>query len=153
MAKPQSVVSSVAAIKRKKAEIADLEAGIREARALELATLYRRYGFASPEAFILAVRKALRAGASKKPESSSKRRGKRFWGRRKQRVALTPQLKAQVAALLEQKTPLVGIAKQLHLSLSSVMKIKRGLQTRDGGAEPVAAETVSAVAAAAGTPQ
>ncbi len=125
-----------------KAKVAELENSLEKEIKQKLSRLHAEFGFSDLESFIKALKyaagasrpgrkpgrpaKAAKAAkveapkapkAEKAPKAAGKKRGKR--------ARLTPELKAQVKALVEAGKTGAVIAKELGISLPSVQNIKK----------------------------
>ena len=102
-----------------KARVAKLEQSIAAELSRELASLPRKYGFASPQAFI----KAVRAVAGKTIVAA----GRKVASKRRKRAVITADTKARVKSLVEAGKTGGEIAKSVGISLPSVQNIKKEL--------------------------
>jgi DNA-binding NarL/FixJ family response regulator len=106
-----------------KQRAAALEADVAAERTHALASLPNEYGFDSVDTFIAAVRAAGGAGdASRKPSSTGPKTTKR-----KRRVKITNETRAEVKKLVRDGKTGAQIAKQVGISLPSVQNIKKAL--------------------------
>jgi transposase len=107
-----------------KAKIAVLERAIAKRLNKELASLHGKYGFASIEEFIGAIREA--SGAPRKG-----RRGRPAKAvdrvKRRKRAVITDETRAGVKKLVEAGKTGSQIAKSLGISLPSVQNIKKAM--------------------------
>jgi hypothetical protein len=111
-----------------RAKLANLEQSIADELGKELAGLPEKYGFASADDFIDAVRSATGAGRTSRRSRRGRGRppGKKAGGRRK-RAVITDETRAQVKKLVEGGKTGAEIAKSLGISLPSVQNIKKAL--------------------------
>lgn len=102
-----------------KAKVSELEAVMAKERRARLVNLHKELGFESSKELIAALRKAP-AGESRPAASAGKRpRGKRS--------RITPEMKQELKALVNDGKTGKQIAKQLGISLPSVQNIKKEL--------------------------
>jgi len=113
------VINKIRLLKTTKAKVAKLEQSIKAQLAKELASLPRKYGFSSSQAFL----KAVRAVAGKAIVSA----GKKVAGKRRKRAVITADTKAKVKSLVEAGKTGGEIAKAVGISLPSVQNIKKEL--------------------------
>jgi|ERR1035437_4873010 hypothetical protein len=113
------VLNKIRLLRTTRAKVAKLEQSIAAALSRELASLPRKYGFASPQAFI----KAVRAVAGKAMVSA----GKKVAGKRRKRAVITAATKAKVKSLVEAGRTGGEIARSVGISLPSVQNIKKEL--------------------------
>jgi DNA-binding NarL/FixJ family response regulator len=100
-----------------------LEAAVAAERTHALASLPNEYGFDSVDEFIAAIRVAGgTGGASPKPSSTGPKTTKR-----KRRVKITNQTRAEVKKLVQAGKTGAQIAKEVGISLPSVHNIKKAL--------------------------
>ncbi|HTQ31700.1 MAG TPA: helix-turn-helix domain-containing protein [Opitutaceae bacterium] len=86
----------------------------------ELASLYKKYGFESPQALIKAIKDSAggrRASRAAKPAGARKRK----------RAKITPEMKQKLKSQVEAGKTGTEIAKALGISLPSVQNIKKEL--------------------------
>jgi len=113
------VTNKIKQLTATKAKIIKLEKSIAAQLARELAALPRKYGFASTQAFIKAVRAAGGKGkGAAKPKAGGKRR---------KRAVITADTKAKVKALVQAGKTGAEVAKAAGISLPSVQNIKKEL--------------------------
>jgi hypothetical protein len=103
-----------------RAKAAALEQQIATERNQELAALPSRYGFASANEFIAAVRAASDRRRGRKP-------GAKKAGGRKARAVITDEMRAEVKKLVAAGKTGAEIAAALKISLPSVQNIKKAL--------------------------
>ena len=101
------VVNKIRLLRSTKAKVAKLEQSIAAELSRELASLPRKYGFSSPQAFIKAVRVVA--------------------GKRRKRAVITADTKAKVKSLVEAGKTGGEIARAVGISLPSVQNIKKEL--------------------------
>jgi DNA invertase Pin-like site-specific DNA recombinase len=114
------VSSKLKELEATRAKLASLEEEVQSELKKELAALPGKYGFASPEAFIEAVRAATGARRGR-PAAKAAGRSRRH------RAVITDETRAQVKKLVEGGKTGAEIAKQLGISLPSVQNIKKAL--------------------------
>ena len=102
-----------------KAKVAKLEKAIAAQLSRELASLPRKYGFSSPQAFL----KAFRSVAGDALVSA----GNKVGGKRRKRAIITADTKAQVKNLVIAGKTGGEIAKAIGISLPSVQNLKKEL--------------------------
>ena len=109
-----------------KAKMAALEKSIAKGLGKELATLHKKFGFASLAEFI----KALKVSAGSGPRRKG-RRGRPAKAtdkvKRRKRAVITDETRASVKKLVEAGKTGSQIAKSLGISLPSVQNIKKAL--------------------------
>ncbi len=113
------VINKLRLLETTKAKVAKLEQAIRSEMARELASLPRKYGFSSTQAFLKAVRSV--AG------NSMVKAGKKLAGKRRKRAVITAATKAKVKELVTAGKTGSEIAKAVGISLPSVQNIKKEL--------------------------
>jgi len=87
----------------------------------ELASLYKKYGFESPQALIKAIKGSV--GGRRAGRAAAKPAG----GRRRKRAKITPEIKQKLKSQVEAGKTGTEIAKSLGISLPSVQNIKKEL--------------------------
>jgi transposase len=109
-----------------KAKIASLERAIAKRLSKELASLPTKYGFASLEEFVGALRDATGGGSASKG-----RRGRPAKAvdkvKRRKRAVITEETRANVKKLVESGKTGSQVAKILGISLPSVQNIKKAI--------------------------
>lgn len=117
-----------------RAKLASLEQAVRSELSKELGGLPGKYGFASVEEFVSAVRQASGGGARRRgrpPKSAAKAAtgvGRGAPGRkRRRRAKITDETRAQLKKMVESGKTGGEIAKALGISLPSVQNIKKAL--------------------------
>ncbi len=125
-----------------RAKLASLELSIASELNKELASLPAKYGFASAEDFVTAVRAASggRASAPAATKGAGRRRGRPAGstakkaaaaapsgGKRRKRAVITDETRTQVKKMVEGGKTGAEIAKNLGISLPSVQNIKKAL--------------------------
>lgn|SRR6185312_14956824 len=113
------VTNKIKLLESTKAKVAELEKAIKAELSRELATLHRKYGFPTPQAFI----KAVRAVAGDAMVSA----GNRVAGKRRTRAVITSETKAKVKELVQAGKTGGEIARAVGISLPSVQNIKKEL--------------------------
>jgi hypothetical protein len=113
------VTNKIKLLKTTKAKVAKLEQAIKREMARELASLPRKYGFSSTQAFLDAVRSV--AGRS------LLKGGKKIAGQRRKRAVITAATKAKVKELVTAGKTGSEVAKAVGISLPSVQNIKKAL--------------------------
>lgn len=115
--------SSFKELEAARAKLAELEKSIAAELPAELRTLPGKYGFASADEFIAAVRNATggRRGRSKGTVA------KATPGKRRKRAIITDETRAQVKKMVGEEKSGSEIAKALGISLPSVQNIKKAL--------------------------
>ena len=117
---PVMVTDVIRELKAAKAKVAELETTLAKERRQTLAGLPSEYGFDSLEDFIKAVRDAsgsVRRGRGAKKAVKAEKRGKR--------ARITPDLKEQVKAAVQDGKTGAAIAKEFGISVPSVQNIKK----------------------------
>lgn len=104
-----------------KAKVAELERAIAAELRNELAALPNRYGFASTEAFLKAVRSAGSKWRGRQPVAA------KGPVKRRKRASITDEIRAQVKKLAEEGKTGNEIARATGISLPSVQNIKKAL--------------------------
>ena len=121
------VTDKIKELEETKAKVVALEASIAEQLNKELAELPAKYGFATVEAFIKAV-KALAGGKSTKPRKAKVAKAPGAEGKvRRPRAVITDETRAKVKALVEAGKTGAEIAAEVGISLPSVQNIKKAL--------------------------
>lgn len=111
-----------------RAKLASLEESIQSELHKELAQLPAKYGFASADDFIDALRAATGAGRGRRGRKARSAAAKKGPGRkRRTRAVITDETRAQVKKLVEAGKTGGEIAKTLGISLPSVQNIKKAL--------------------------
>ena len=113
------VINKIKLLENTKAKVAKLEKSIAAQLSRELAALPKKYGFASYQDFL----KAMRASAGKAMVSA----GNKVAGKRRKRAVITADTKAKVKALVGAGKTGNEIAKAVGISLPSVQNIKKEL--------------------------
>lgn len=113
------VTNKIKLLESTKAKVAMLEQSIKAELSRELASLHRKYGFPTPQAFI----KAVRAVAGRAIVSA----GKKVRGKRRKRAVITADTKAKVKQLVQAGKTGNQIASAVGISLPSVQNIKKEL--------------------------
>ena len=113
------VTNKIKLLESTKAKVAQLERSIKAELSRELASLPRKYGFATPQEFI----KAMRAVTGRAMISA----GKRVAGKRRKRAVITAETKAKVKELVQAGKTGGEIARTVGISLPSVQNIKKEL--------------------------
>ncbi len=114
------VINKIRLLETTKAKVAKLEQSIKAQLSRELASLPRKYGFASYDEFL----RAFRAAAGKSLVSA----GKTVAGkRRRKRAVITADTKAKVKSLVAAGKTGNEIARTVGISLPSVQNIKKEL--------------------------
>jgi hypothetical protein len=123
---PTMVTKQIKELEVTKAKIAALEKSIAKGLGKELATLHKKFGFASLAEFI----KALKVSAGSGPRRKG-RRGRPAKAtdkvKRRKRAVITDETRASVKKLVEAGKTGSQIAKSLGISLPSVQNIKKAL--------------------------
>lgn len=104
-----------------RAKLAELESTLAADLRAELASLPKKYGFDSVDAFA----KAVRAASGKKRGAGG--RGRKTASGRKPRATITDETRAEVKKLVNAGKTGAEIAKALEISLPSVQNIKKAL--------------------------
>jgi DNA-binding NarL/FixJ family response regulator len=125
MAIPTALTQNIIKLKQLRLQLSGLEAQVQQALPKELASLHLRYGFSEQSDFIKAVRAAVRKPGTRKVAQPAKNAPRKARKARKQRVTITDEIRARVAALVAQAQTNQQIAKQLNLSIPTVIKIKK----------------------------
>lgn len=118
---PKIVSTKLKELEAARAKLASLEAAVRQELNKELAALPAKYGFASAEAFV----EAIRAATGSRP-----RRGRPAGAggkKRRARAVITDETRAMVKKLVENGKTGAQIAEQVGISLPSVQNIKKAL--------------------------
>lgn len=105
-------------------KVRELETAIASERNQQLAALPAKFGFESPEAFIVAFRAASGKRRGRKP-GVAKAAGKP--GAKRKRATITDSTRAEVKKLVESGKSGAEIAKAVGISLPSVQNIKKAL--------------------------
>jgi len=113
------VINKIRLLETTKAKVAKLEQSIKAQLSRELAALPRKYGFASYDDFLRAVR----AAAGKSLVSA----GRKVAGKRRRRAVITADTKAKVKSLVTAGKTGNEIARAVGISLPSVQNIKKEL--------------------------
>ena len=113
------VTNKIKLLESTRAKVAKLEQSIAAELSRELASLPRKYGFPTPQAFI----KAVRASAGRALVSA----GNRVGGKRRKRAVITSDTKAKVKDLVRAGRTGSQIATAVGISLPSVQNIKKEL--------------------------
>ena len=117
------VINKIKLLEDTKAKVAKLEQAIAAQLKKELASLPRKYGFSSPQAFL----KAFRSVAGDAMVSAGNKVGGKVGGKRRKRAIITADTKAQVKSLVIAGKTGGEIAKAIGISLPSVQNIKKEL--------------------------
>lgn len=125
------VTNKLKELEAARAKLATLEQSIQSALNKELAQLPAKYGFASADEFIAAVREATGGRAKRGPRARAGRpaasAGRAAGGKRRKRAKITDATRAEVKKLVEGGKTGGEIAKSLGISLPSVQNIKKAL--------------------------
>ena len=113
------VTNKLKLLETTKAKVAKLEQAIQREMARELASLPRKYGFSSTQAFLDAVRSVAGKGLAKA--------GKKLARPRRKRAVITAATKAKVKGLVTAGKTGAEVAKAVGISLPSVQNIKKEL--------------------------
>jgi hypothetical protein len=108
-----------------RAKIASLEKAVQDELNKELAALPAKYGYASADEFIRALKGAggRRRGRPAKSAAAPAKTG----GKRRRRAVITDETRASVKKMVESGKTGAAIAKALGISLPSVQNIKKAL--------------------------
>jgi DNA-binding NarL/FixJ family response regulator len=127
------VTEKIQELAQLQAKAAKLQAAIETQRTAELASLPSKYGYASLDEFIKALKAAVssggkrgRRGGKAKAAKAAKAPKKKAGGKRK-RAKITAELKQQVKAAVEAGRTGAQIAKEFGISVPSVQNIKKEL--------------------------
>ena len=123
---PTMVTKQIKELEMTKAKMAALEKSIAKGLSKELATLHKRYGFASLAEFIKALRLSAGSGLRRKGRRGRPAKATDKVKRRK-RAVITDETRAGVKKLVEGGKTGSQIAKTLGISLPSVQNIKKAL--------------------------
>ena len=114
-----------------RAKLASLELSIANERNKELSGLPGKFGFASVDDFVEAVKAASdgRRGPrkGKKRKAAAKKAAPKKAGGRRRRAVITDDTRAQVKKMVDAGKTGAEIAKELKISLPSVQNIKKAL--------------------------
>jgi transposase-like protein len=134
-----SFTDQIAELEKAKAKIAQAEAKLAADRVAALAKLPGDYGYDNLNAFIKALKSAAgKAGKAKKAKAGKAPKAAK--PAKRTRAKITPELKAQVIAAVQEGKSGAEISKSLGLSLPSVQNIKKeaGLVKARAAAAPEA---------------
>ncbi len=114
------------------AKAAKLQAAIETQRTAELSSLPSKYGYASLEDFIKALKAAVSSGGKRgrrggKAKAKAAKAPKKKTGGKRKRAKITAELKEQVKAAVEAGRTGAQIAKEFGISVPSVQNIKKEL--------------------------
>lgn len=112
------IANKLKEIAEAKMKLAALEASVAAAAKSELAQLPAKFGFASPEAFVEAVRAAT-SGRDHRSRQSGKQR--------RRRTTITDEIRHAVKKLAKAGRTNAAIAAELTISVPSVHNIKKAL--------------------------
>jgi DNA-binding NarL/FixJ family response regulator len=115
--------SSLKELEAARAKVAELEKSVAAELAAELRALPGKYGFASADEFIAAVRGAGGGGRGRRKGAAAKA----VPGKRRKRAVITDETRAQVKKMVGEDKSGNEIAKALGISLPSVQNIKKAL--------------------------
>lgn len=119
-----SFTDQLAELEKAKAKIAQAEAKLAADRVAALAKLPGDYGYDNLNAFIKALKAAAgKAGKGKKVKAAKAPKAPK--AAKRTRAKITPELKAQVIAAVQEGKSGAEISKSLGLSLPSVQNIKK----------------------------
>jgi hypothetical protein len=118
------VIEVVKELEAAKAKVAELEQSLEKELTQKLSRLPYEFGFDDLASFIKALKGA--AGARRGPGRAKGAKVAKA-GKRGKRARITPEIKAQVKALVNDEKTGAEIAKQLGISLPSVQNIKKEL--------------------------
>ncbi len=121
------VIEVVKELEAAKAKVAELEHSLEKELTQKLSRLPYEFGFDDLASFIKALKSA--AGARRSPgrvKGVKAAKGEKP-AKRGKRTRITPEIKAQVKALVNDEKTGADIAKQLGISLPSVQNIKKEL--------------------------
>jgi transposase-like protein len=119
-----SFTDQIAELEKAKAKIAQAEAKLAADRVAALAKLPGDYGYDNLNAFIKALKSAAgKAGKAKKAKAGKAPKAAK--PAKRTRAKITPELKAQVIAAVQEGKSGAEISKSLGLSLPSVQNIKK----------------------------
>jgi transposase-like protein len=134
-----SFTDQIAELEKAKAKIAQAEAKLAADRVAALAKLPGDYGYDNLNSFIKALKSAAgKAGKAKKAKAGKAPKAAK--PAKRTRAKITPELKAQVIAAVQEGKSGAEISKSLGLSLPSVQNIKKeaGLVKARAAAAPEA---------------
>ena len=122
------VTEKIKQLQALQAKADELQKSIDAERRQELAALPERYGFESLTDFIRALKGAAGSGArrGRQPKAAASSGGEKG-GRRRRRAKITPEMKSQLKAMVQDGKTGAAIAKELGISLPSVQNIKKEL--------------------------
>jgi transposase-like protein len=119
-----SFTDQIAELEKAKAKIAQAEAKLAADRVAALAKLPGDYGYDNLNSFIKALKSAAgKAGKAKKAKAGKAPKAAK--PAKRTRAKITPELKAQVIAAVQEGKSGAEISKSLGLSLPSVQNIKK----------------------------
>lgn len=122
---PTIVSAKLKELEAARAKLASLEEAVQAELKKELAALPQKYGFASADAFVDAVRTAtgIRRRGPGRPAGTGAAGGKK----RRHRAVITDETRATVKKLVEAGKTGAEIAKLVGISLPSVQNVKKAL--------------------------
>lgn len=122
------VTDKIKELEAARAKLANLEQSIASELNKELAALPAKYGFASVEVFVAAVKAAGGARRGRRPGRAAKAAKPAGPGRkRRKRAVITDETRSSLKKLVEAGKTGGEIAKALGISLPSVQNIKKAL--------------------------
>ena len=113
------VTEKIKTIEDYKVKIAALEKEVAKQLHAELAGLPAKYGFASVNGFVLAVKKA---AGGRSPSAPSRAAGGK---KRRRRARITPEMRLEIKQAVQAGKTGSQIAKEFKISLPSVQNIKK----------------------------
>jgi DNA invertase Pin-like site-specific DNA recombinase len=124
------VTDKIKELEAARAKLASLEQSIADQMNKELAELPAKFGFASADDFLKAVKAATGGGGRRgrrrgRPAGAAK--GAKAGGKRRKRAVITDETRAQVKKLVDAGKTGSEIAETLKISLPSVQNIKKAL--------------------------
>ena len=119
------VIEVVKELEAAKAKVVELQQSLEKELTQKLSRLPYEYGFDDLSSFIQALKSA--AGARKGGRGRGKAVKAAKPGKRGKRARITPEIKAQVKAMVNDEKTGAQIAKELGISLPSVQNIKKEL--------------------------
>jgi DNA-binding NarL/FixJ family response regulator len=126
------VTEKIQELAQLQAKAAKLQAAIETQRTAELASLPSKYGYASLDEFIKALKAAVSSGGKRgrrggKAKAKAAKAPKKKAGGKRKRAKITAELKQQVKAAVEAGRTGAQIAKEFGISVPSVQNIKKEL--------------------------
>jgi hypothetical protein len=118
------LIEVVKELEAAKAKVAELQQSLDKELTEKLTRLPAEFGFSDLDSFIKAL-KSTAGPRPRKPRAKSAKKPKA--GKSGKRARITPEVKAQVKALLGQDKTGAEIAKEIGISLPSVQNIKKEL--------------------------